>query len=283
MTIAGIADQPPLVEVTLATALFGVLLADRAAVKGTTLTAPLNWATLSAALLLLVTFLVGDNSLVESNLHRAAIWYAVSCSTLCPLIGVLGAKRPQNLGWQWVVFTLWLILIWPAFQALALPAGPRLELFAAWKIFLVVLIGLGLLNYLPTRHWLAAILVATGQGFLLSENLGFESSSPWRLSIAMGCFLLAALVVLFRQIAVPEEKSLDQFSQRWLRFRNAFGAFWGIRILQRVNETAKLRHWPVELTWPGFEPKAEHDPRQPTKGELDEIEQTLDTLLRRFF
>lgn len=282
MTIGRILDQPTLIEVPLATALLGVLIAGRLLVKGTTLMAPLNWAMLSAVLMLLAAWFVGESSLVENSLHRSAIWYGVGCTTFCPLMAVMGAKRPQNHGWLWVVITLWLILIWPALQALALPVGPRLELFAAWKLFLVALVGLGLLNYLPTRHWLSAMLAVTGQWFLLSDYLGFESSTPWRLSIAMGCFLVAALLVLLRQSRPANDRSLDALTERWLRFRNAFGAFWGLRIQQRVNETARLRNWPVYLTWLGFEIIADRNSRQPTESEFAEIKQSLDTLLRRF-
>ncbi len=282
MTIGGILDQPPLFDVTLATALLGVLIAGCFFVKGTTLTAPLNWAMLSAVLMLLASWFAGESSLVENSLRRSAIWYAVGCSTFCPLMAVLGAKRPQNRGWQWVVITLWLILIWPALQALALPVGPRLELFAAWKLFLFALVGLGLLNYLPTRHGLSAMLAATGQWYLLSDYLGLESSTPWRLSIAVGCFLVAALLVLLRPSRPANDQGLDALTERWLRFRNAFGAFWGLRIQQRVNETAKLRNWPVHLTWVGFETIADRTSRQPTESEFAEIKQSLDTLLRRF-
>lgn len=283
MTIGGIPNQPPLVEVVLATFLVGVLLVDRTTAKGTTLTAPLNWATLSALLLLIASFYLGEDSLIQNKLLQAAIWYIVGCSTFCPLMAVLGAKRPQNLGWQWVVATLWLILVWPALQALALPAGPRLELFAAWRLFLLALIVLGLLNYLPTRHWLAALFTAAGQGLLLGEYLEHELSSPWRFSIALGSLLVASVLVMLRRTKVPEDRSINQLTQRWLSFRNAYGAFWGLRIMQRVNETGELRHWPVHLTWFGFEPKTDRESRELTQDELAEIEQTLDSLLRRFF
>ena len=72
---------------------------------------------------------------------------------------------------------------------------------------------------------------------------------------------------------------------RWLNFRNNWGAFWALRILNRINETAKLSHWPIQLTWSGFVPTEPADLTaiatldDPTRAH---ITQTLDTLLRRF-
>ena len=147
----------------------------------------------------------------------------------------------------------------------------------------MVLVGLGLLNYLPTRHFPAAALMATGQCVLLAEQWDSAWDSPWRISIGLGCLLAAALTVFLRREPVLGDDSLDQRSQRWLHFRNAFGAFWGLRILQRVNETAVLRDWTVHLTWFGFESVSSSQTRRPTESQLAEIDHTLDTLLRRFF
>ena len=263
----------------LALILFAILLLVKQRVRGTTLQAPAIWALLSAASLGLLALLAWFSVIPTTGLAWSTLHYAVACSTLCPVVAVLGAKRPQNVGWQWIVLSLWAILIWPAFQSLALRGGPRLELFAAWRIFLVVLIGLGLLNYLPTRHWLAALCVAAGQGILLGEPLGIGSQFALRPPLALGCLVLAALWAIWQPAARSDESDTRHLSERWLQFRNGWGAFWGLRILQRVNETAQLRGWPVQLEWSGFTP---HQPRPLEASEIDEIEQTLDTLLRRF-
>lgn len=244
--------------------------------RGTTLAAPCIWVAISAASLAL---LACAEMRGEESLRMSVAWFVAAASTLTPVIAVLGAKRPQDRGWQWIVLSLWVIVSWPALQALANPAGPRVEFFTPWKLFLLGLVAMGPLNYLATRHWFASLLVAGGQLVLLGEYLGFSQHANWQLPVAVGCFLLAVILVVMRKPANAEATELPEQSARWLKFRDAFGAFWGLRILQRVNETAGLRNWPMRLAWSGFEKINEEEV---TEGQKAEIEQALDTLLRRF-
>ncbi len=279
----------------LAVLLLGMALYGRQKWHAATLATPCVWVAISAICLAALALMqTGDADTLEMSVLR----FAVAASTLTPLVAVLGAKRPQDRGWQWVVLTLWLIVVWPALQAFANPAGSRVELFAAWKLFLFGLVAMGPLNYLATRHWFASLLVATGQLIVLGEFLGFGTNAAWRLPTAVGCFFTASLLVALRKTASASINTpLAEQSARWLRFRDSFGAFWGLRIMQRVNETAALRDWPVQLAWSGFEdvpPVAglseagsmtqKSKPRSQTSATAnDEIEQSLDTLLRRFF
>lgn len=248
--------------------------------RGTTLMMPCLWVATSAAALAMMAVIeiVWPN---EEGIGMSAICFAAYASTLCPIVAVLGAKRPQDRGWQWVVLTLWLVMVWPAAQALANPAGPRVELAPLWKMFVVGVIALGPLNYIATRNTVPTLFTAIGQVVLLSEYLGIRESNIWHLPAALTCFLLAAVIM-----AAPEIKKTSSGNvcgtqtTRWLKFRDCYGAFWGIRILQRVNETAGLRGWPVQLTWHGFEKIGD---QSPDAAQEAEIEQTLDTLLRRFF
>ncbi len=247
--------------------------------RGTTLAAPCVWVAISATCLAAFAFLqTGD----ADTLGMSVLRFVVAASTLTPVVAVLGAKRPQDRGWQWVVLTLWLIVSWPAMQALANPAGPRLELFAAWKLFLLGLVAMGPLNYLATRQWFASLFIAAGQLILLSDFLGFGRSSQWRLPTAVGCFVIAALFVALRK-TTPINAFLPEQIARWLKLRDSFGAFWGLRIMQRVNETAALRDWPVQLAWSGFESITDKQSPALSATQVAEIEQSLDTLLRRFF
>jgi hypothetical protein len=265
----------------LAVFLLGVAFYGKKRLSGTTLTAPCLWVAISALCLAVLAIAEVLHTSDQSTIGMSAMRFAVAASALCPLIAVLGAKRPQDKGWQWVVFTLWLVLIWPAGQAVVNPAGPRLEIFAAWRLFLWGLIMMGPLNYLPTRHWIAALLVAAGQLILFGEFLRILEHSVWQLPAAVGCFLLAAMTVALQSpTRANGERPFPEQSQRWLSFRDSFGAFWGLRIMQRVNETAAVRAWPVELTWSGFEKVKEETDMETVAAEIDHA---LDTLLRRFF
>ncbi len=246
--------------------------------RATTLAAPCLWVAISATCLAL-------GALLEPKLHGiglSAFRFAIAATTLCPLMAVLGAKRPQDRGWQWVVLSLWVVLVWPAAQAVLLPAGIRVELFVAWKLFLWGLIGIGLLNYLPTKNWLPAIFVAAGQAIFLHEHLwlGNLLNNEWSSTLGIGCLLAAAALVSLRRNALnPQPSTLNSFSTQWQNFRNAYGAFWALRILGMVNQTAELRDWPMRLHWSRFETLED---RQPTEEQLAELEQTMSTLLRRF-
>ncbi len=277
-TVVAITPPPNTIACVFAALLAAMALRGFVRLRATTLAAPCLWAALSATCLAV-------GALLEPKLDGislSAFRFAIAATTLCPLMAVLGAKRPQDRGWQWVVLSLWIVLVWPAAQAVLLPAGIRVELFAAWKLFLWCLIGVGLLNYLPTQNWRAAILVAVGQVLFLREHLwlGASRSPEWDPLVGLGCLLSAAALVAYpRNTLEAQQTTLDSLTVRWLSFRNSYGAFWALRILGRVNHAAELRDWPMRLHWSGFEMLED---RQPTEEQLAELEQTLATLLRRF-
>jgi len=263
-------------------------------VRGTTLLAPLLWAIVAGIGLAAIEAFFNTSGADISPLSVSMLRYATAIGTLCPLMAVLGAKRPQNRGWQWIVLSLWVILMLPAAQAMLISPGRQLNLFVAWRLFLGAMIGLGLLNYLPTRFWLAALLVACGQVLLLDSFLWKEPfvSLEWGRAVGVACFLAATVTVCMQLalktsvspgVATPELwGELDHYNQQWLRFRNAFGAFWALRILQRINQTAEVCDWPVRLAWTGFLPTDDAPADALHPDHLAEIDQTLQTLLRRF-
>jgi hypothetical protein len=210
-------------------------------------------------------------------------------------MAVLGAKRPQDRGWQWVVFSLWIVLLVPALQAVAARSSGSVELFAAWQFLLAALISMGLLNYLPTRYALAAMLLAAGQLVLLRPYLlAVADEQSWRTcGVALLGAATAATWFTARRAGVPslvvqESSAMQRVNERWFHFRDRWGAFWGLRILQRVNQTAELGAWPVRLEWGrGFVPAAGPTQEGVVAGAVGDhtlvhMHQTLDSLLRRF-
>src|SRR5262249_52264350 len=91
------------------------------------------------------------------------LWLIAFTSTLCPLVSLLGAKRPQHQVWQFIVFSFWVVASLPALESLALHPGENLDVPIVWKCFYAGLWMLGCANYLPTRYALASVLVAAGQ------------------------------------------------------------------------------------------------------------------------
>ena len=261
-----------------------LLVRGRNRLGGTTLIAPCLWAAFSVLCLAGAVCIESFQGIEQGAYGQSALWFAAVATTFCPMMAVLGAKRPQDVGWQWVVASLWLVLVWPVGQTVLMRIA-TVELFPAWKLFLAGLIVLGPLNYLPTRFWLASLLVAAGQLALLSGYLWSISrdESVWLLSAGTSCFLVAAGIVAWQcRIKVSTVEEVDKlalYSQRWQKFRDTYGAFWALRILGRVNQTAELSEWPMRLTWAGFEYSAD---AEPTAGQFNELEQAMTTLLRRF-
>ena len=226
------------------------LLGARRKVLETTLTATWYWALLSfvtaAALDLAATW-----QFLTDGATLAALRYAARVLLLCPTVSLIGAKRPQDGPWNFVVLSLWGILALPSAEALFLNPGQPLEIQAFRSWFLLALILVTLANTLPTRHALAALLVVLGQTMLLAEYLPVTLAvSPVNASIA-GFGLLAAAAGLFaiHPLLKKFPTSLDQL---WLDFRDLFGLFWGLRVQERLNAAARQYQWPVVLTWSGW-------------------------------
>lgn len=273
-------------NVTLALALATAGSQTLRRVWGTTLVAPAAWWILSALAIGVAEAMLAAGAIEPASLAESLIRYGAAVSLFCPLTAVLGAKRPQDRGWQWVVLSLWVVLLVPAGQALASSAGQRLELYGAWQALLAGFIAMGLLNYLPTRFWLSSLLAAAGQTFVLSDALFGADASGNRVAIGLGLLLAAAVTGALNAAAQRRQRSQQPATTaRWLKFRDGWGAFWALRVMQRVNQTAELSHWPVRLEWSGFVPLDPADPASPvafTPPIEVAIDQSLDNVLRRF-
>lgn len=255
-----------------------------------TLRAPLLWGLFTTWLLLCAA---GNHTTGgEEMLRRISTYrYFYFVSIFCPLMAVLGAKRPQNRGWQWIVLSLLVVLTIPGIQSLLNDPTARLVLPGIWQGFLWLLIAMGLLNYMPTRHWLAALPFAIGQVCLLSEYL-FPSRQSDESIISWGYYLLASAAGIVwlqslskRSVQLEEGQHVERLVpqlQRWLRFRDGWGAFWTARLMARVNQTAELQQWPIRL-WPsGFKAVDENADVEITEELAASVEKTLDALLWRF-
>lgn len=226
----------------------------------TTLAAPCRWA-VGAIVAVMCAVAVDD---VWGAAMAAHIHYLAAVSTLAPFVALLGAKRPQNRAWQWIVAALLLLLALHSLKALVIDRGSPPEPHLAWRGFVAILLWAELMNYSPTPNAAPAILVFAGQICLLADYLplrgwSFAHRPVWGLFLLALGVLVAAVLARRRtaSLATPadalseNEASLDRV---WLAFRDAYGALWALRVADRMNTMARQQCWRIRLGWRGFRP-----------------------------
>lgn len=254
--------------IALAVLSFATAARLRPVLRGTTLVPAAWWIAASVAA---VTGL--ELSLVVGRIATSSAWvgplrFAVATTVFCPWMAVLGARRPHDRAWQWIVLSLWVILALPAAEVLLLQRGQHLEIHTARAWFLWLLIAVGVVNWLPTRMWGASLLGGAAQTLLLAEYLPGLGRSwgadgvAWALIAMIGAALWIAARA--RPTVEPPAPSL---SRAWRDFRDLFGALWALRLLERISAAAHAGRWPVTLHWDGFERVADlSDERRETEA-----------------
>lgn len=256
--------------------------------RGTTLVGPWLWGGISGTLMTLASLatlptLKADDGLIS------LLTYAAAVSTLCPMVALLGARRPQHSAWQFVVATLYAILLVPAVQGGR--AGGGFVIDAPWSWFMLGLIGVGFLNLLPTRFWPAVVALAIGQLSMLSPYLFSIAAPTWapqqtRLLVGISLLILSLFLLRWRAAVVlrsPAWRDCEPLDRLWLDFRDAFGVLWALRVQQRVNAAAAQYGWPVALSWDGFYDRLSNQPATAMPAEIRAgVEHVMRTVLWRF-
>lgn len=231
-----------------------ILARSRRRLRDTTLLAPWAWSCAALGAVVLAEALVdGGWAARLSDRAGAHLLYLAAISTLAPIVALLGAKRPQDRAWKWIVLSLLALLALPTLKAIAFDGGAPPDLHMAWRWLIATIALAGFFNYLPTRNAPSALLLIAGQALLLSEYLPL---APWPASagrrlLGLACLALAPLVASAvakraHHITATPEDAL------WLDFRNAFGALWALRVAERFNASAAQHAWNVWLAWNGL-------------------------------
>jgi hypothetical protein len=257
-----------------------ILYAARRAIWRTTLIGPWWWTV--AALCAWAAIEMGASIRPEA-VAVAPLRLAAVTLSFCPVVALLGAKRPQHLAWNFVVLSLWAIVALPVAESLYIRGVPQPEFGDARGWFLWILVLLGPINFIPTRYWLSSLLVAAGQVLALSPYL-----VPIRRPLTGEPGLVGLVLCMFGFIAawIAARRTRDVasgYDRLWLDFRDSFGLFWALRVQERVNAAAKQQGWDVDLAWNGLRRRSDDAPMIDIDPNAKQsLRTTIQGLLRRF-
>jgi hypothetical protein len=236
---------------------------------------PVTWLVLISAVIPLIAAVRANRrtSLIHATVWALAAWagwlaasitvsltwsYLAVALTGCAGVAVLGARWPGAAAWNIVVVGLFVVLMLPLAEAVALGSSVRPGTMRT--IFLASPVAVMVLNYLPTRLGGAAILVGVGAGAAIHAIVAAEPSGE----VAAWCTGLAPW------LGWAGVRSLGP-NGLWETFRDRYGLVWGLRLRDQFNRAAANAGLPCVLGWTGMKPENE-------KGR-----EILAALVRRFF
>ena len=241
--------------VTAAAAAAGGFLA-----RGCTAVPAAAWATAAALALACEAGWRSAGGLVDPAAQASARMLAAALA-VCPAMSVLGAKRPQHGVWQLIVATLACVLAMPAVSAMLVRPGDMPDPHLLERCFLPLLVAVGWMNFVGTRHGLAATLVAAGQAGLMVPFLPGVATGPSNARLdALAAAILAAgaLLAAVQSACLPAGRGARRglaaaIDRPLLALRETLGAAWTLRIVERFNAVAEARGWPCRLRFTGLE------------------------------
>jgi hypothetical protein len=224
-------------------------------VSDTTLIGPAIWGVVAWSAAGLSSLL----SVGQPASDRDVGMFLAGCLTLCPTLAVWGARRPHQIAWNWIVLSLWCVLVLPAAGVVL---GRPVQLHVARQWFLTGLVALTWLHYLPTAFRWSHTALAAAQVLLLAPYLPWpdaelvqrvvrqlQGNSEAR-SLLLGMLVLAAIWGLQR--GLPDRSQRSRFDRAWLDYRDLFGALWALRASERVNAVGRSLGGSFRLNWEGF-------------------------------
>jgi hypothetical protein len=290
--------MPAVVGLPFVAALVTVVAACAGAFRARGTTAgPAAWWAGGAALAFAVESAVRASGGLTDPASQASARLAVAAFSLCPIMSLLGAKRPQHGVWQFIVASLAGIIALPAASAALVRPGSPPDVHALQRWFMLALVLVAAMNFAATRHGVAALVVAVGQLILIRQFMPFVDSlkqqgaaldavAAWL--VATGAIVAAAQSWLWpaQQRVVGSELAsrrgggadLAAFDAAYLALRETLGAAWTLRIAERFNAVAESRGWPCRLRFDGLHVGGDPDDREWRGDAL----RTGRALLRRF-
>jgi len=186
---------------------------------------------------------------------------------VCPVMSLLGAKRPQHGVWQFIVASLGVVLALPAISATLVRPGTPPDVHMLERGFLLILLVVGWMNFSGTRRSVAAALVTAGLAVLARAFLPFVPTAvaaaplPQFEALASGGLAVGAVVAVMQSVraarrpfpAGPPASITALIDRPYVALRETLGAAWALRIAERFNGAAAERGWPCRLHFRGLE------------------------------
>jgi hypothetical protein len=181
---------------------------------------------------------------------RETYGYVALALTGCAGIAVFGARWPGAAAWNFVVAGLLVVVLFPLGEAFAHGAPAHLSNVRAG--FLIALLGATVINYLPTRMPIAAVLLGVGCGWELARLLnGWPAGDSSALLIGAAPWV-GWLEQRFNPWLSRSGQGPSRCDQLWLSFRDRYGLIWSERLREQFNRAAANARLASELRWRGM-------------------------------
>ncbi len=174
--------------------------------------------------------------------------YVALCLVGCAGIAVLGARRPHVGAWNFVVLGLLAVMALPIVEKQLLGTE---SMDGVRAYFLCGTLAVGILNYLPTRVWLAVLGVViwcAGEMVILHAP---DALPSWLEPIAIDVMLPVLPWLAWLMLARSDERLLPT-DRIWQNFRDRFGFVWSQRVREQFNHASTHAGWPISLGWSGL-------------------------------
>lgn len=259
-------------------------------VRGSTAVPAAWWAAAAAAVTAGEAFRQAAGTVSPASAAGGRV--VVAALLVCPIVSLLGAKRPQHGVWQLIVATLAVVLALPAASAALIRPGSFPDLHILGRCLLPLLVLVGWVNFIGTRRAVAVSLIALGQFGLIwpllpGVNLSRALPQPQVDLLAIAAIAGGSLLAVVQSLLAgrrrgPHHSGQDQFVRQLdgclLPLRETLGAAWTLRLAERFAALAEQRGWPVRLTFWGA--RVEESAAQ-TSWQRDAA-RAAEALLRRF-
>jgi len=197
----------------------------------------------------------------------ACLRLGVTALSVCPIISLLGAKRPQHRVWQFIVGSLGVVLALPAATALLVRPGSPPDVLTAERLLVLALVLVGWLNYVGTRRAWAATLIAAGHLAVVRDFVPLPAAVFGTVPVDVVDGMAAVFVAAGAALAVAQSFAAAgvacggspaaagglaaEVEPAFLAVRETFGAAWTLRIVERFNAVAATRGWSCRLAFSG--------------------------------